>query len=402
MYGGTRDPAAGQALIGGLSPRVRGNRHAGRPQATRRGSIPACTGEPGASGPGGPPSGVYPRVYGGTAGERRWRAVGQGLSPRVRGNPAQDGFGALARGSIPACTGEPGSRRLRKWKRKVYPRVYGGTAIGIAQRAELEGLSPRVRGNRWKKRRDGRKSGSIPACTGEPDTRRAPPGTARVYPRVYGGTTCTLTARRQSLGLSPRVRGNLSTWQLLRAEKRSIPACTGEPNSDRRPDDAHTVYPRVYGGTHVGMVWLSRHRGLSPRVRGNQSARHDTNLHAGVYPRVYGGTWASESAESRHRGLSPRVRGNPWRMDASRTGRRSIPACTGEPSAPRRTTASKAVYPRVYGGTGDRAVDTAPGPGLSPRVRGNPRSEDLRPKPDRSIPACTGEPKYGLGTSECP
>ena len=51
------------------------------------------------------------------------------------------------RGSIPACAGEPlgqagGGKRL-----EVYPRVCGGTAILGLEIVAREGLSPRVRGN---------------------------------------------------------------------------------------------------------------------------------------------------------------------------------------------------------------------------------------------------------------
>ena len=54
----------------------------------------------------------------------------------------------------------------------------------------------------------------------------------------------------------------------------------------------------------------------------------------------------------------------------------------------------KEVYPRVYGGTVAEKMGIAPSTGLSPRVRGNRRIAALeQPKP-RSIPACTGEPRY--------
>ena len=50
-------------------------------------------------------------------------------------------------------------------------------------------------------------------------------------------------------GLSPRVRGNLGLLDLLPVLDRSIPACTGEPRSKRGADPWPGVYPRVYGGT---------------------------------------------------------------------------------------------------------------------------------------------------------
>ena len=49
--------------------------------------------------------------------------------------------------------------------RQVYPRVCGGTA---AAAAAAEGLSPRVRGNPGYGRGEARERRSIPACAGEP------------------------------------------------------------------------------------------------------------------------------------------------------------------------------------------------------------------------------------------
>ena len=64
----------------------------------------------------------------------------KGLSPRVRGNPAAPPSMERRTGSIPACAGEPaapGGSGTTWW---VYPRVCGGTALGYA-RADLAGES---------------------------------------------------------------------------------------------------------------------------------------------------------------------------------------------------------------------------------------------------------------------
>ena len=71
-----------------------------------------------------------------------------GLSPRVRGNHRNPSAIARLDGSIPACAGEP--RRLLVWRhgKRVYPRVCGGTSSRKFRADNLQGLSPRVRGNR--------------------------------------------------------------------------------------------------------------------------------------------------------------------------------------------------------------------------------------------------------------
>ena len=50
-----------------------------------------------------------------------------GLSPRVRGNPADAGDRHGKRRSIPACAGEPGLCVVGVVGERVYPRVCGGT-----------------------------------------------------------------------------------------------------------------------------------------------------------------------------------------------------------------------------------------------------------------------------------
>ena len=67
VCGGTKIPVAKSAGVGGLSPRVRGNRRAALSGAGAVGSIPACAGEPNAGGTAPGSVAVYPRVCGGTA-----------------------------------------------------------------------------------------------------------------------------------------------------------------------------------------------------------------------------------------------------------------------------------------------------------------------------------------------
>ena len=213
---------------------------------------------------------------------------------------------------------------------------------------------------------------------------------------MYGGTAQLIPAGTFVSGLSPRVRGNRSSALSATAFSRSIPACTGEPASNREPAAAPGVYPRVYGGTVAPQHLAVGGGGLSPRVRGNPHCPPVQPPDAGsipactgeprpscgrrcakrVYPRVYGGTKFSAYALFDMRGLSPRVRGNPAHRISSGSGQRSIPACTGEPYPRFAEWACNAVYPRVYGGTARTRQRDHRDRGLSPRVRGN-----LRPLP---------------------
>ena len=194
-------------------------------------SIPACAGEPAWGSLSLQCMKVYPRVCGGTWSDQTIDMAGEGLSPRVRGNRPSPALPAGGAGSIPACAGEPGTTRTSCIPAWVYPRVCGGTVTRQAAGGHLEGLSPRVRGNRYGSQRAAVGAGSIPACAGEPlpgGQAGRPPG---VYPRVCGGTFGGADADPAAQGLSPRVRGNLSAHIEGAVPHRSIPACAGEPRT---------------------------------------------------------------------------------------------------------------------------------------------------------------------------
>ena len=194
---------------------------------------------------------------------------GVGLSPRVRGNLALAG-GSLGRlRSIPACAGEPPVPMVECAGSGVYPRVCGGTRVAVTTANRAAGLSPRVRGNLTTPPECKSPLRSIPACAGEPGARNTRSIRDTVYPRVCGGTIQGPVQGVRQLGLSPRVRGNLVGRHPAHRYLRSIPACAGEPPSSSAPSQAWTVYPRVCGGTRQPRRHNAAAAGLSPRVRGN-------------------------------------------------------------------------------------------------------------------------------------
>ena len=216
---------------------------------------------------------VYPRVCGGTVPHLSRVLREDGLSPRVRGNPDCALPAGTAPGSIPACAGEPREWRRTKWIAEVYPRVCGGTLPPQFCPRNGQGLSPRVRGNLSTCRHAIAGCRSIPACAGEPP---GPPGDSsnvRVYPRVCGGTRKMPLKVLNLRGLSPRVRGNPPEQLKPARRQRSIPACAGEPCPPPRRNWGQRVYPRVCGGTMLSTPPALDEEGLSPRVRGNLSHR---------------------------------------------------------------------------------------------------------------------------------
>ena len=229
VCGGTSMPAFQTPSQKGLSPRVRGNPADAAPRRGRPRSIPACAGEP----PGLPIPGhcglVYPRVCGGTFASRSCPDGVGGLSPRVRGNRPRTIERPVASGSIPACAGEPARSVRLAAVFGVYPRVCGGTVPRQKRCSTGQGLSPRVRGNHPPRGRTRPKNRSIPACAGEPNRRQGQIRHTTVYPRVCGGTSATPAITVAAIGLSPRVRGNLVDDFSVCGDERSIPACAGEP-----------------------------------------------------------------------------------------------------------------------------------------------------------------------------
>ena len=131
----------------GLSPRVRGNRGGKGHGDDPLGSIPACAGEPRPFPMSRLRSPVYPRVCGGTNDVEPDLFFVVGLSPRVRGNRLEDAKQVQAEGSIPACAGEPCASGRAPRLPRVYPRVCGGTQSRASHSPGSNGLSPRVRGN---------------------------------------------------------------------------------------------------------------------------------------------------------------------------------------------------------------------------------------------------------------
>ena len=176
-------------------------------------------------------------------------------------------------------------------------------------------------------------AGSIPASAGKPRAAWWHPSMRRVYPRECGETELIVGTTVTRKGLSPRVRGNPRRRPRRQGGAGSIPASAGKPISFVNAMISNGVYPRECGETALV---------------------------------VCGGGFAW--------GLSPRVRGNLDQFDLARVVHGSIPASAGKPCASARLGCRRRVYPRECGETRNLGVDSEFLEGLSPRVRGNPRT----------------------------
>ena len=288
MYGESDDVWTWIQETEGLSPRVRGI-HPHRPgDRCVHGSIPACTGNPIGRGRRRQRRGVYPRVYGESVPIATRRVSGCGLSPRVRGIRRRRYPCRRSSGSIPACTGNPSVTVVVNGDFGVYPRVYGESRSVRMRKRCRRGLSPRVRGIPADRAAGFPRVGSIPACTGNPpigDENLVPEG---VYPRVYGESLMPAIRSGGTRGLSPRVRGIRRRGGRIKRKGRSIPACTGNPSWNRPRWASITVYPRVYGESTAWPDHPCTDYGLSPRVRGIPRAFHEPRRHPRSIPACTG------------------------------------------------------------------------------------------------------------------
>ena len=249
--GATQHTKQGVPHIHGLSPRGRGNPPQRSHRFRRRRSIPAWAGQPERPWPTAPSTPVYPRVGGATHPARRHSTFVMGLSPRGRGNPGDQAERKRQRRSIPAWAGQP-------------PTPEPTPLLQL-------GLSPRGRGNRGAALGCPATQRSIPAWAGQPIVSQPIHESTKVYPRVGGATSYSLSGTGSANGLSPRGRGNHNHGVRFRLALRSIPAWAGQPIIPRPSRERWTVYPRVGGATSRLSPRRRRRWGLSPRGRGNLS-----------------------------------------------------------------------------------------------------------------------------------
>ena len=179
------------------------------------GSIPARAGKPPcrSSTTAGPR--VYPRPCGEALGGTFAYTYVRGLSPPVRGSRSVTLYYLRSVGSIPARAGKPCCPRSCRCSRWVYPRPCGEAPPPAASALIVPGLSPPVRGSPADITRLRRGLGSIPARAGKPLATGAVITAKLVYPRPCGEALVAPLVLWPIPGLSPPVRGSRhGLWSL--------------------------------------------------------------------------------------------------------------------------------------------------------------------------------------------
>ena len=200
--------ATEMAVAWGLSPQVRGSRRLLNELGRQAGSIPAGAGKPSNHQRRCRWTWVYPRRCGEAGADGLHWTRFKGLSPQVRGSPAQPGQSDPGRGSIPAGAGKPSTSLPRHGRLRVYPRRCGEALDQDDLEHNDWGLSPQVRGSRILLSCRAPCLGSIPAGAGKPGDNSERRSRARVYPRRCGEARAVGAQRLPDRGLSPQVRGS--------------------------------------------------------------------------------------------------------------------------------------------------------------------------------------------------
>jgi len=392
----------------GLSPRVRSHRTGNASDREVLRSISACAESSERRDVLAEARKVYLRVCGVIHHYRRPQALLEGLSPRVRSHPPGSRAHSRSWGSISACAESSTTIGSSLCKTGVYLRVCGVIRKHGSPSTSTRGLSPRVRSHRAGRSQEAAGDGSISACAESSSVGSELCWSPRVYLRVCGVIHTTTTVSKPSLGLSPRVRSHLAERYVIVSGMGSISACAESSSTLPAGGWQPRVYLRVCGVIASARRQGGRSRGLSPRVRSHrrcravaaarsgsisacaESSEQPQNRYASprVYLRVCGviSHWKCQASFSL--GLSPRVRSHPSEAVGRAQRRGSISACAESSALLAACRSRSRVYLRVCGVIESVGLNPFTQPGLSPRVRSHhPRL--LAPERDQgSISAC--------------
>ncbi len=272
----------------------------------------------------------------------------------------------------------------------AYPRACGGPPGANNRAGEVRGLSPRLRGTRQSAAGGDHRPWPIPAPAGDPEALEGAKGVGKAYPRACGGPVDAALTGGPVRGLSPRLRGTRWEPRIRLTRVWPIPAPAGDPQGIGPKSTPCPAYPRACGGPLQQFGQALSGNGLSPRLRGTPFAAAGSGGGGGpipapagdprpssrearaawAYPRACGGPVQQSEVRDKFGGLSPRLRGTPKSRTRSCVGVRPIPAPAGDPRRfPGRRRWSRA-YPRACGGPTVRDLPPCLRQGLSPRLRG--------------------------------
>ena len=208
-----------------------------------------------------------------------------------------------------------------------------------------------------------------------------------------GRTPCAIAQATFADGPSPRVRGEPALEEAASGSRRAIPACAGRTCRYQTAEAAsQRAIPACAGRTRLIVVPAMSVCGPSPRVRGELEGAGQGSPTGRGHPRVCGENVDPKGSRSTRSRAIPACAGRTPQLRRSRVGGgRAIPACAGRTRTDARKSWNRAgPSPRVRGEleTGLRGLAGFTG---HPRVCGENydlASYGLTLK--RAIPACAG------------
>ena len=270
---------------------------------------------------------------------------------------------------IPAFAGTTSAGRVPVRVVPVHPRVRGDHPVPERLALRSVGSSPRSRGPRRCGIAHGADDRFIPAFAGTTRTRSARRRSLPVHPRVRGDHHPAALHDTTHLGSSPRSRGPRLSSSRETPAWWFIPAFAGTTRTCHAVRGRGTVHPRVRGDHVANLKRAVATIGSSPRSRGPQCCSGLVHValrfipafagttrrcaaarpRSSVHPRVRGDHTAMKHRASDEFGSSPRSRG-PLRVGPEQPRRaRFIPAFAGTTRSPRTGGHSSTVHPRVRG-----------------------------------------------------
>ena len=169
----------------------------------------------------------YPRACGERQILLRALSLAIGLSPRLRGTDGEMTMKLIFMRVIPAPAGNGTMRRLSASVRPGYPRACGERIVTLSILPGRDGLSPRLRGTASNRTRQKTPLRVIPAPAGNGLVISPLEPISTGYPRACGERGGTEHEKAQYNGLSPRLRGTVDFVPISPSNYRVIPAPAG-------------------------------------------------------------------------------------------------------------------------------------------------------------------------------
>ena len=154
--------------------------------------------------------------------------------------------------------------------RGAHPRAYGERLLAASDLDIAAGSSPRIRGTRLAVVVTRVAKGLIPAHTGNASPSVCSSISVSAHPRAYGERSVFLWGMVVTTGSSPRIRGTPAWAQVPGSRPRLIPAHTGNAPRLRPRERRPAAHPRAYGERAITSNNALTVAGSSPRIRGTR------------------------------------------------------------------------------------------------------------------------------------